>query len=140
MLDDISTFEQVRIAIGIARELVSLGREAKSKGLEAAHAERLNNAIIDMQAAVLEAQSDAITSQQAHSRQNARIAEIEQAVSNFQDWETEKARYALVNTGTGNYDGVFVYLLRSESAQGEPPHYICPRCFEQRIKSILQRD
>ena len=136
MVDDISALEQIRVVAGLAKTLVSLGREAKSKGLDETHAERLNNAIIDMQAAVLDAQSDALAAQQVQSSQTSRIAELEQTIATFEDWEAEEARYKLVNAAS--LGGVFIHMLREESAQGEPLHYICPRCLTHKVKSILQ--
>jgi hypothetical protein len=32
----------------------------------------------------------------------------------------------------------FAYALKANAARGEPAHRICPNCYENRIKSILQ--
>ena len=55
MVDDVSTLDQIRTVVSIVRNLASLGQEAKSKGLDAKHAENLNRAIMDLQDAVLDA-------------------------------------------------------------------------------------
>lgn len=139
MVDDIFTFEQVRVAMGLARDLVSLGRETKSKGLEAKYADTLNSSILDMRNAVLDVQDYALTSQQVQFKQAERIKELEQTVAEYEKWEAERSRYSLVSVGRSG--GVSVYLLRQDAAhEEEPPHYICPRCYERRVKSILQRD
>ena len=47
------------------------------------------------------------------------------------DWRT---RYRLVGQ-----KGVFVYALKDEHRSDEPFHYLCPSCFGQEKKGILQR-
>ena len=138
MVDDVSTLDQIRTVVSIVRNLASLGQEAKSKGLDVKHAENLNRAIMDLQNAVLDAQNDALVAQQEQFRQATRIIGLEQMIAEFENWETEKARYKLVDVGSAG--GVFVFLLRPEASyEDEPPHFICPNCYQKRIKSILQR-
>lgn len=49
--------------------------------------------------------------------------------------ELDKNRYELVLTE----GGAIVYKLKDKFANEEPPHYICPRCFEIRGKrSFIQ--
>jgi hypothetical protein len=55
-------------------------------------------------------------------------------LARFEKWETEEQRYQLKDFG-GN---TFAYELKPEAAQGEPPHIICPNCYQKRQKSILQ--
>lgn len=138
MVDDVSTLDQIRTVVSIVRNLASLGQEAKSKGLDAKHAENLNRAIMDLQDAVLDAQNDALVAQQEQFKQATRINGLEQVIAEFGNWEEEKARYKLVDVGSTGC--VFVFLLRPESSyEDEPPHFICPSCYQRRIKSILQR-
>ena len=137
MVDDISAFDQLKTVADIGRALLPLVREAKSKGLDAQSADALNSKIAEMQGAVLDAQNDALASQQVQSKQTTKIRELEQTIAEFEGWESEKERYKLVNAGP---HAAFVYLLRQEAAQeDEPLHYICPRCYNNRIKSIIQR-
>lgn len=139
MTDDASFFNPVNLktAVDIGKTLVSLVRQAESKGLDARYAAELNGKIADMQFALIDAQSDALASQEAQSKQSAKIKELEQTIAEFESWEAEKARYRLVNAS--GFGGAFVYLLRKEVArQNEPPHYICPKCYSGRIKSIIQ--
>ena len=138
MADDGSFFnsDNLKTAFDIGKTLVSFARQAESKGLDSQYAAELNGKIADMQFALIDAQSDALASQEAQSKQSARIKELEQTISGFDDWEAERARYRLVNA-SGNR-GAFVYLLREEIAEDEPLHYICPKCYGGKIKSILQ--
>ena len=137
MTEDVSLFSAIKPVADIVKTLAPIVREARSKGLDPQYADDLNNVIANMQGAVLDAQSDALTAQQIQSEQAARISELERTIAEFENWEAEKARYRLVDIGP--IGGVFVFLLREEAMrQDEPPHYICPRCYHNRVKSILQ--
>ena len=138
MTDDASILNlgNLKAVADIAKTFIPLIQEAKSKGLDSQYAAELNGKITDMQFALIDAQSDALASQEAQSKQSARIRELEQTIAEFDNWEAEKARYRLVNASSN--EGAFVYLLRGETAEDEPLHYICPKCYEGKIKSILQ--
>ena len=137
MTEDVSLFSAIKPVADIVKTLAPIVREAKSKGLDPQYADDLNNIIADMQGAVLDAQSDALTAQQIQAEQLAKIRELEQTIAEFENWEAEKARYKLVSASRIR-EGTFVYLLREEAAENEPQHYICPKCYEAKIKSILQ--
>lgn len=61
--------------------------------------------------------------------------ELRQKLTNKEKWEQEKTRYRLTNVGSG----VVVYVLNEPAKGIEPPHWLCPNCYEQEQKSILQR-
>ena len=134
MTDDVSFFNPVNLktAVDIGKTLVSLVRQAESKGLDVHYAAELNGKIADMQFALIDAQSDALASQEAQSKQSARIRELEQTIAEFEDWEIEKARYELVNASSNG--GAFIYLLRKEISEDELLHYICPKCYEDKTR------
>lgn len=48
--------------------------------------------------------------------------------------ETEKDRYELKKVATG----AFAYVLKESMANGQPPHWICTQCYQNRKKSFLQ--
>ena len=140
MLEDISGLsDQIKNVANIGANLVSLGRAASSKGADKKYAESLNDTITKMNSAILTAQSAALTAQSAQASQSARIRELEQQIVSLEDWNVEKSRYNLVGTAKGT--SAYAYLLSQEESCGdEPAHYICTRCYEHRIKSILQFD
>lgn len=59
---------------------------------------------------------------------------LEKELVRLKDWEAEKARYELVEL----YDGALAYAVKDMMRGGEPLHYICPACYQQGKKSILQ--
>jgi hypothetical protein len=85
-------------------------------------------------AAVIELQEKILSAQETQSTLVKRIDELEAKVAGFEQWETEKKRYALTDFG-GNS---FAHSLKPEAANGEPPHRICPNCYEKQQKAILQ--
>jgi hypothetical protein len=85
-------------------------------------------------AAVIELQEKILSAQQAQSALVEHIRELEHKVVGFENWEAQKKRYALTDFG-GN---TFAYVLKQEAANGEPPHRLCPNCYEKRQKAILQ--
>jgi hypothetical protein len=50
------------------------------------------------------------------------------------DWTREKSRYELREYPSGS----MVYVLKDADAQGEVKHRLCPNCFQNGAKSILQ--
>ena len=82
---------------------------------------------IDLQQRILEAQEQ-------QSGLARRVAELEAIVAAYEKWDTEAQRYQLKDYG-GN---TFAWELKAAAANGEPIHRLCPNCFSQRCKSILQ--
>jgi hypothetical protein len=62
------------------------------------------------------------------------VRELKQHVAKLEAWDAEKQRYALAPPW---HAGVPVYALKQSAANGEPPHYICTHCYQDRRKSIL---
>jgi hypothetical protein len=91
--------------------------------------------ITDIQTALINAQQSAIEAQTAHSTDIARVRELEEKMRAFETWDSEKARYELKKHPDAN---VMTYALKEGMQPSEPPHEICPDCYQRRIKSILQ--
>ncbi|MEI7589881.1 MAG: hypothetical protein WCJ49_00975 [Deltaproteobacteria bacterium] len=62
--------------------------------------------------------------------------ELLKTIEGYKNWRSEAKRYVLTEIGPG----VFVYSLIQSAKRGtkEPPHHICPKCFQDCKKSILQ--
>ena len=54
----------------------------------------------------------------------------------YDTWEAERARYSLFQPSAG----AFVYRLNPSSAANDPAHWLCAACYNERKKSILQRE
>jgi hypothetical protein len=85
-------------------------------------------------AAVIDLQERILAAQQAQSELVSHLQDLEKEVTAFEAWNVEKGRYQLKDFG-GN---TFAYELKPENAHGDPPHRICPNCYEKRQRAILQ--
>jgi hypothetical protein len=61
--------------------------------------------------------------------------QLEQKIMEYEEWDSEAGRYELKEIAKG----IFVYVLKPEHASGEPTHWLCPNCFQERQKSILSK-
>jgi hypothetical protein len=86
-----------------------------------------NGAVIELQSQILAAQEE-----QATLIQKVRDLEVE--VARFDEWNVEKQRYELADVG----NGVMAYRIKEDAQGAEPPHSICPDCYQRREKSLLQ--
>jgi hypothetical protein len=96
-------------------------------------------------AAVFQTKAFELTREIVNAQQNALGAQIAQQamidenrilkrrIAELEDWSVEKARYALTDHGCQT----FTRSLKTEMANGDPPHRICIQCFEQGKKGML---
>ena len=101
-------------------------------GLRDAEAFRAKS--IELQGLILESLDKAIESREAYSTQLDRIRALETEVTNLKDWNAEKKNYELKPSG----EGAVAYMLKPDKRGSEPPHWLCPTCFENGKKSHLQ--
>lgn len=95
--------------------------------------------IADIQSALIDAQQSAIDTQRAHSAQVDQIRALEAELRAYETWDAEKQRYELKDLGDGHFTNVLAYRLKEAEAGAEPPHSICPDCYQSRVKAILQK-
>ena len=90
--------------------------------------------IIELNQIIAAVQNDLFQAQASYSAVVGRVDELEKELMAVKDWAAQKQRYQLHRFGSG----AFTYRLKPEMAGGEPVHDICPTCYEQGIKSVLQ--
>lgn len=90
--------------------------------------------LVELQQLIIAAQNDALSSQESQASLKRKIQELENKISTYDTWKQEEQRYELVDFG----GGTFAYSLIESKAEGEPAHIICPSCFQNQQKSILQ--
>ena len=93
------------------------------------------NDVTIRQAIAIELQEKIFSAQQAQALLIEEVNSLKAEIAGFETWDAEKQRYELKPIGT---QGVFAYSLKPEHENGEPPHWICPDCYQDRKKSILQ--
>ena len=85
-------------------------------------------------AAISDVLEKLVTAREQYSALLDRVSDLEQELKRFENWEAEKQRYQLHRTGRGN----LAYVVKKSMANGEPGHALCPKCFQESKKSILQ--
>lgn len=101
-----------------------------AKGIEALKTETaINQAVIDIQRNVLEAQRALTNAEQMHAADLKRVAELEQKIAGFEAWESEKQRYQLEAVDRG----AFAYVHKPGMESGEPPMWLCQTCLRSAI-------
>lgn len=118
-----AAFSGIKVAMDMAKGLSALKTEAD-----------INQAVIDIQRALLAAQSAAIDDRVTISRLIEEKSALEKIIADENAWAAEKARYQLTQSSRG----AFTYDLSPELAQGEVAHKLCVTCFGAGKKSILQ--
>lgn len=83
---------------------------------------------------VLEIAEKLIEARTTQSKQQEVLAQLQKVIERNERFDHEAQRYALQKTDLGG----FVYTLKPDHADGQPPHDLCAACFDDRKKSILQ--
>jgi hypothetical protein len=99
-------------------------------------------AIADVMQKLLDLQTQVIASNGAFMELQKQHAALTQTVRELEEQAAERGRYELFELTPG----VFVYRLQlsphttrtDNPGSPEPMHYLCPRCFDQKTKAILQ--
>ena len=126
--------QSFQAVIGGLKVLTSLTDKAKQNGATDEFTRELNTAIINMQSAVMDAQAMTLEAQSEQSRLISELTELREQAKRINDWVNERARYELIPRNSNQ-----VYKLREDSRkEGEHMHYLCPICYEDGVKSVLQ--
>jgi hypothetical protein len=120
--ETISAIGGIKTAIDMTKAISALKSEVE-----------INQAIIDIQRTLLEAQSAAFNDKEVIAKLSEEKKALETQLKHAGDWDTEKQRYVL----TRSKKGAYTYDLNSELSNGDVAHRLCVTCFENDKKSIL---
>lgn len=118
-----NTWECVKVASSLGKALVDLKIEGEVRAK-----------VIAMNDALLEAQQRMFEVQTSHAEMAEKVRKLEEELAKYQSWEREKKRYELQKTEAGGQ----VYRLKPDMADGEEAHDLCPNCYQEGVKIILQ--
>ena len=90
--------------------------------------------VIELQAVIMAAQGDALAAQSDQFALLERIRKLEAELAETKAWDAERERYQLQEFPAG----ALAYVLKADAANGEPSHRICPKCYNEGHKSLLQ--
>ena len=132
--------DAINTGLSTIRQIVPLFRslleKAPQEGASKEFTRQLNEAVINMQQAVIDAQEMVLAGQVTETRLRSRLQELEQQNAGAEKWAEEISRYKLVNLGRNRG---MAYALREEFlSEDQPEHYLCTNCSEDGVKSILQ--
>lgn len=88
-----------------------------------------------IQRQLVETSSQLIHIQKNHMALLQENGKLQQALKEKEQWESESKRYKLYRARTGD----LIYVLKQDEANNQPIHAICTQCYENGVKSILQR-
>lgn len=94
---------------------------------------KFGEVVVKLQDQILAAQRGAMAGQSREHELLDQLRDLKSKLAEVEGWEAEKKRYALEELPPG----VFVLALRPDAANGEPPHKICPTCYQRGKKSLL---
>lgn len=106
-----------------------------AKGLISTNtAVEVNAKAIELQRALLSAYADAISAKETQTALLEEIRSLKRQLAHNEEFAADMKRYAL----DAPWRGTAVYALQESMSNGEPPHYLCPNCYQAKKKSILQ--
>lgn len=125
MIDLFSAASGANAAFQLANSILKMKVNSEVR----AKTQELIDNLIELQGKVLAGQAD--YAEIASSKR-----ELENEMMKIRNWEEEKQRYKLHRFPYGT----ITYVLKQERDDGEPPHYLCANCYQDSVKSILQRN
>lgn len=94
----------------------------------------LVSAISDVNSKLMQANMVALESQEKQFSLTNEISGLKEKLRQIEDWEGQMKRYKLHEFPTNG----LAYALQPGMEQGEPIHYLCTTCADQKQKTILQ--
>ncbi len=125
------TVSEISSAVAAGQALLQVAKKALQHATQVeakAVAAELVDRIVDLQAKLLAAQAQMEELDRARQEAQHKLVEKE-------EWEREKQRYELRELAPG----ILVRAPKEPKPPGEPDHYLCPHCFDENRKSLLQR-
>jgi hypothetical protein len=123
-----------------AAEIVTLITSVKSayeiaKGISSLKAEvERNQAIAKILEILLSAQADALSMREDYQELLQSKEELSKKLREFEQWQQIESQYKLEEI----HRGVYVYTTKNPEALGQPKHWLCANCWQEKKKSILQ--
>ena len=96
---------------------------------------KLQEAVMQFNSAIIDAQSKIISSQNEQTALSAKVAELENKCTRLTDWEAKRNKYKRAEIASG----VFAYIEKDYSGKFENAHKYCCNCFDNNKESSLQQ-
>lgn len=96
---------------------------------------KLQEAVIQFNSAIIDAQSKIMASQNEQTALTAKIDELEKECMHLKNWEAERKKYTRKEIAPG----VFTYVENNFVGKLQNAHKYCCNCFDNFKKSTLQQ-
>jgi hypothetical protein len=96
--------------------------------------EALRQGLEELRTKLYAAQTSALAANEERAAAVERVDELEKELTQVKAWEAESQRYKLTTVTPG----AAAYSLKPGSEGDDPPHWLCPACYQNAKKSILQ--
>lgn len=93
-----------------------------------------NAQLIEFQRVIIQLQSSIASVQLQNASLLHDKEQLEKQIMELEHWARERDRYSMITV----FQTATVYSLKESMSNGEPPHYICPKCYQHGQKMILQ--
>lgn len=90
--------------------------------------------LLDLKSSLLAVKTENLALVEQNHALVKRVHELEQTIARYDDFDVEAKKYELRTLAPGSV----AYALKDSAGGGEPPHHLCPTCYGERRKSILQ--
>lgn len=98
----------------------------------------IQNKVAELNGEILSAQASALATQMDQFTLLEQKRALEEEVARLKAWDAEKQKYQLAKLNP--HTDVFAYTLKQDSGVTEPPHSLCPQCYQDGVKTILQKE
>ena len=123
-------FSEISAAVSSAKIALDIAKAAN--GLS--NFNELVSAVSEVNAKLMAVTTVALAGQEKQSALAAEIADLKEKLRQVEDWESQIQRYSLQTFPTG----ALAYGLKPDMSSGQPAHYICTTCVDQKKKTTLQ--
>jgi Zn finger protein HypA/HybF involved in hydrogenase expression len=86
------------------------------------------------QGIAIELREQILTAQETQATLIEKISTLEVEIARFDKWDIEKERYELKAIS----QGTVAYVLKANTQNTEPAHWLCVNCYQNRTKAFLQ--
>jgi predicted RNA-binding Zn-ribbon protein involved in translation (DUF1610 family) len=93
-----------------------------------------NQSISNLISIILSVQSDALSMQSKYQDLLQEKDNLAKKLMEFEKWTEIEKQYELKEMASG----VFLYVYKQPDNSKEPVHWLCPNCWQDKIKSIIQ--
>ncbi|MBV8136622.1 MAG: hypothetical protein JO121_13485 [Deltaproteobacteria bacterium] len=130
---DLSAISGIVGGLKAASELVQLAVNAHDVKV-------IREKAIEFQKDIIAAQTSAISTLTDYASALDRIRELEKEVNDLKAWGAEKEKYQLTEISEHPQGSALVFALKDQAGSTEPKHRLCPNCYQDGRKSILQEE